>query len=153
MNKLYKRGFTLIELMIVIAIVVFLSMVATPSFLRFLAKAKRTEAYMNLSSLYTAQKTYWAEHGTYTNNLYGPGGLGWKPEGDFNYTYGFADGSEGQHFFSGKLGAPASALKNSHFDKDSFLITAAADIDGDKKLDILGVKHTGEIIILEDDLA
>ena len=58
-----KKGFTLIELMIVVAIIAFLSMVAVPSFMRFLAKSKRAEAYVNLHSIYAAQKAFWAENG------------------------------------------------------------------------------------------
>ena len=58
--KRFGRGFTLIELMIVVAIIAFLSIIAVPNFFKFLAKAKRSEAYMNLSSIYTAQKT--AQH-------------------------------------------------------------------------------------------
>ena len=73
-----QTGYTLIELMIVIAIIAFLAMIAVPTFMTFLAKAKRTEAYMNLNALATAEKVYWAEHGSYTTDLTA---LGWKPEG------------------------------------------------------------------------
>ena len=148
-----KAGYTMIELMIVVAIIAFLSMVAMPSFMRFLAKAKRAEAYMNLSALYKAQKVYWVEHHKYSNVLSGPESVGWKPEGAHYYTYGFAQGTEGQHYFSGKLGTPASALKDSKVTGDTFLIAAAGDIDGDGKPDVLAVKETGEIMVLEDDLA
>ncbi len=44
-----RTGFTLVELMVVVAIIGFLAMIAVPNFMRFLAKAKRAEAYMNLS--------------------------------------------------------------------------------------------------------
>ena len=71
------------------AIVGFLSMISIPSFFRFLAKAKRAEAYMNLGSLYVAQKTHWAEHGTFSSVLNGKDGVGWKPEG---YSGGGAHG-------------------------------------------------------------
>ena len=77
----HTRGFTLIELMIVVAIIAFLSMVAIPSFMRFLSKAKRAEAYMNLGSIYVAQKAHWAEKGSYSINLSGKDGVGWQPEG------------------------------------------------------------------------
>src|SRR5437016_4874696 len=106
-----KKGFTIIELMIVVAIIAFLSMVAVPTFTKFLAKAKRAEAYMNLSSIYAAQKAYWAEHGTYSDVLSGDGGIGWQPEGNINYTYGFA-GSEGRNYFTGKLNTPMSGVGN-----------------------------------------
>ena len=66
-----RSGFTLIELMIVVAIIAFLAMVSVPTFTRFLAKAKRAEAYMNLSSIYAAEKSYWAEQGKYSDVLNG----------------------------------------------------------------------------------
>lgn len=159
--KLRTHGFTLIELMIVVAIIAFLSMICVPSFMRYLAKAKRTEAYMNLGSIYTAQKMYWAEHGRYTTRLAGPNSIGWKPEGyagggaqeRFYYTYGFGQGKEGENYFTGKLGAPVAHLALAKADEKSFLIIAAADIDGDGKLDIIGIDDKHQIRILEDDLS
>jgi prepilin-type N-terminal cleavage/methylation domain-containing protein len=156
-----KQGFTLIELMIVVAIVAFLSMVSVPSFMRYMAKAKRTEAYMNLGAIYTAEKMHWAEHGCYTEQLCGTNGAGWKPENysgggskeRFYYTYGFAQGKEGEHYFTGKLGASIKALPNAKADQSGFLAIAAADIDGDGKLDVIGINDKHEIVILQDDLA
>jgi len=155
-----KDGFTLIELMVVVAIIAFLATLSIPTFSRFFSKAKRTEAYMNLSSLYAAQKAYHAEHGTYTDVLYGQKGLNWKPEGyngggkseKFAYTYGFSHGAEGQQFFTGNLEAPSNALSASNVGKDTFTIAAAADIDGDGKYDILTVDQNNNIVVIQDDL-
>lgn len=156
-----SRGFTLIELMIVVAIIAFLSMVAIPSFMKFLSKAKRAEAYMNLGSLYVAEKAYWAEKGAYSFVLSGQDGIGWQPEGysgggaqeKFNYTYGFSSGSEGKNYFTGKLGTPAAQLVGTKADKDSFVAGAAGDIDGDGEPDVLTVDDKHEIKIVKDDLA
>lgn len=156
-----NQGFTIIELMIVVAIVGFLSMISIPSFLRFLSKAKRAEAYMNLGSLYVAQKAHWAEHGTYSSVLNGKDGVGWKPEGyisggsqeKFNYTYGFNQGQEGQHFFTGKLSTPQTSLGTTKADKEGFVIAAAGDIDGDGMPDLLTVDQHNNIKIVIDDLA
>lgn len=155
------QGFTMIELMIVVAIIGFLSMISVPSFLKFLSKAKRAEAYMNLGSLYVAQKAHWAEHGTYSLMLLGKDSIGWKPEGysgggvqeKFNYTYGFNQGQEGQSYFTGKLATPQSALGTTKADKESFLIAAAGDIDGDGTADLLTVNQHNDIKIVIDDLA
>ncbi len=155
-----NKGFTLIELMIVIAIIAFLAMVSVPTFTKFLAKAKRTEAYMNLSSLYAAQKAYWAENGSYSSILNGQGGIGWQPEGykgggtqeHFYYTYGFANGAEGQHYFTGKLNTPSSNLAKAYADKNGFLIVAAGDIIGNGKPDILTVYHHNKITVIQDAL-
>ncbi len=158
MNK--KLGFSLIELMIVIAIVAFLSMIAIPSYSKYLAKAKRAEAYMQLSSIHAAQKAHWAEHGTYTTQLSGQGGAGWQPEGyqgggqqeKFYYTYG-CGGAEGTSCFTGKLNCPSSHLGGAYADDKGFLAVAAADIDGDGEMDILSVDHHNNIKVVQDDLA
>lgn len=155
-----NKGFTLIELMVVIAVVAFLAMVSVPTFTKFLAKAKRTEAYMNLSALYAAQKAFWAENGSYSPILNGQGGIGWQPEGykgggpqeHFYYTYGFANGTEGQHHFTGKLNTPANHLSKAYANKDGFLIIAAGDILGNGKPDILAVDQYNRITILQDAL-
>lgn len=146
-----RIGFSLIELMVVIAIMAFLAMIAVPNFNRFLAKAKRAEAYVNLSSLYAAEKAYFAEHGTYSDVLYGDGGIGWKPEGNTYYTYGFA-GAEGRNNFVGKLKTPSSALQQGRADGISFIAVAAGDIGGNGKFDILTVDENNNIVIVSDAL-
>lgn len=144
-----RTGFSLIELMVVVAIIAFLAMIAVPNFNRFLAKAKRAEAYMNLSSIYAAEKAYHAEHGKYSDILSGEGGIGWKPEGKTYYTYGFA-GTDGRNHFVGKLGA--SQLQGSRADKNGFVAVAAADIDGDGDVDVITVDENNNIAIVHDDL-
>ena len=144
-------GFSLIELMVVVAIIAFLAMVAVPNFNRFLAKAKRAEAYMNLSALYAAQKAYFAENGKYSDILYGDGGIGWKPEGNFNYTYGFA-GAEGRNSFTGKLGTANTHLSLGRASDKGFVAVAAGDIDGDGEPDVLTIDENNTITIVKDDL-
>ncbi len=155
-----KPGFTLVELMIVVAIMAFLAAIAMPNFMRFLAKAKRAEAYMNLNSIYAAEKAYWAENGSYSPALSGQGGVGWKPEGyaggganeKFYYTYGFP-GAEGKNYFTGKLGAPVGGAGGSGTDSQGFVAMAAGDIDGDGVLDIITIDQNSNITIVQDDLA
>jgi len=157
--KTCAKGFSLIELMVVVAIIGVLTVLTVPNVTRYIAKAKRAEAYVHLSSLYAAQKAYWAEHGTYTERLDGPGGLGWKPEGYAGggkknlYTYGFPSGQEGVSYFSGSGGASSAELAGAHAGRDSFLIYAAADIDGDGRPDILSVDQNNTISIVQDDLS
>ena len=156
-----KSGFSLIELMIVISIIALLSMIAVPNFMKYLAKAKRAEAYMQLSSIYAAQKSYWAENGRMLPPLSGQGGIGWRPEGyagggsgeKFYYTYGFGESSEGSNYFTGKLGTSSSYLSQSYANENGFLAIAVGDIDGDGEPDILAVDQHNNITILQDDLA
>ena len=137
-----RSGFSLIELMVVVAIMAFLAMIAVPNFNRFLAKAKRAEAYMNLNSIYAAEKAYFAEHNTYSDILTGENGIGWKPEGKPYYSYGFA-GAEGRNNFIGKAGGQ---IQGSHADKAGFIAIAASDKD------ILSVDENNNIIIVQDGL-
>jgi type IV pilus assembly protein PilA len=63
MKKLTKRGFTLIELMIVVAILGILAAVAIPAFLNYMRKAKTSEATVNVARIYEGGVTYFeAEH-------------------------------------------------------------------------------------------
>lgn len=146
-----RSGFTLIELMIVVAIVAFLSMIAVPRFTKFLAKAKRAEAYMNLGSIYTALKIHWAENNTYTNILHGKGGIGWEPEGTHYYTYGFA-GQPGKNYFAGKVGGSIDTLAQAKADKNSFVVVATGYINGEGKADVLTVNEKNEIKVVQDSL-
>lgn len=129
MKRTYK-GFTLIELMIVVAIVAFLSMISVPNFLRFLQKAKRVEAFVNLGSLYAAQTAYRAEHGKYSSQLTGKDGVGWQPEGKHYYTYGFNTGSPNQNYFVGSSNASSTQLGNTKADAEGFVAAAVAVVNG-----------------------
>ena len=145
---LYKlRGFTLIELMVVVAIIAFLSVLSVPRFTKFLAKAKRAEAYINLGALALAQKAYFAEHGTYSDNIIED--LGWQPEGKVNYTYGFA-GAEGKNYLVGQLQTPVSELRHSHVTPEGFTISAAGYIYNNNKADVLTVDQANTITLVQD---
>lgn len=147
------KGFSLIELMIVVAIIALLAMVSVPTFKRFLHKCKRSEAYVNLHAIYAAEKAYWAEHGKYSDALIGENSIGWKPEGAIYYTYGFSSGAEGKNYVTGSLQTPASALTGSKATDNQFTVVAAGDIDGDGKPDVLSIDQNNVIKIIKDDLA
>lgn len=79
LKKLLKEqsGFTLVELMIVVAIIGVLSAVAVPNFKKYQAKAKSSEAKVQLAAAYTAMQAFYGDFGAYSTCLsymgYGPG--------------------------------------------------------------------------------
>jgi prepilin-type N-terminal cleavage/methylation domain-containing protein len=63
-----KRGVTLIELLIVVAIVGILALIAVPAYIGQQKGAARTEAYSNLENLRLVEEQYFAENGCYYRN-------------------------------------------------------------------------------------
>ena len=112
MSKLIRKsnkGFTLIELMIVVAIIGILAAIAIPNFLRFQLKSKSSEGKVNLAAIRTAEESYLAEFGVYVAAANAPllasvgsaktpfvevavpgadfNTLGWQPEGQVFFSY------------------------------------------------------------------
>ena len=84
--KTSKRGFSLVELMIVVAIIGVLTAIAIPNFQRFQARARKTEAKSALTSIYTASKAFHAKWETYATLFEA---IGYSPAGDFRYVAGW----------------------------------------------------------------
>jgi type IV pilus assembly protein PilE len=65
----YAKGFTLIELMIVVAIVGIIASVAYPSYSDFVVRSNRAEAPQELIRLANLQEQLFVDSRAYTNNL------------------------------------------------------------------------------------
>ena len=63
-----RKGFTLVELMIVVAIIGILAAIAIPNFLNFRLKAKTSEAKSNLGAIRSTEVAYVAEWNFYVGN-------------------------------------------------------------------------------------
>lgn len=86
LKKLLKEqsGFTLVELMIVVAIIGVLSAVAVPNFKKYQAKAKSSEAKVQLAAAYTAEQAFYGDFGMYGHCL---GYMGYDPFNETNARY------------------------------------------------------------------
>lgn len=60
-----RKGFTLIELIVVVAIIGILAVIAIPAYIGQQKSATRTEAFTNLQNLRLLEEQYFAENGCY----------------------------------------------------------------------------------------
>jgi type IV pilus assembly protein PilA len=78
------KGFTLVELMIVVAIIGILAALAIPNFIKYQAKSKQSEAKQSLRAYFSAERHYFSEADKFTDDL---GALGFAPERGNRYAY------------------------------------------------------------------
>lgn len=112
MKKFFKNpsGFTLVELMVVVAIIGILSAIAVPNFKKYQAKSKQSEAKIQLAAIYNSEVGTQADYDTYATclNL-----MGYEQSPRGYYTVGFLTGYNASGKFasctSGAIAAPGSA--------------------------------------------
>lgn len=108
-----NRGFTLVELLIVVGIIAILSTIGVPTFRRMIQKSKKAEAKVNLGALYTAELGFHEEYSVYGNNL---SRMGFEIDGipaSLTYNVGFfVAGCTGQTTIAPLVSTPKGAELN-----------------------------------------
>jgi type IV pilus assembly protein PilA len=112
-KKIRESGFTLIELMIVVAIVAILAAIALPNFLLYQNRARQSEARVLLSGVYESELAFFGEHSRYA--------------GDFN-EINFRPASEPKYYKNWYL--------NISGDMYHFTASCSADLDHDNIDDV-----------------
>ena len=115
-----QKGFTLIELMIVVAIIGILAAVAIPNFLKYQAKSMQSEARVLLSGIYTSEVAYFAE-----NNAYGDWDADYTGAGITTNQIGFEPASA-PRYYQVIATAPTAT---------TFTTTTSANLDSDASVD------------------
>lgn len=89
-------GFTLVELLIVVAIIGILTTIGMPTYKRMAQKVKKSEAKVLLGGVYSAEAIFFSEFGAYGNNLLK---IGFEVEGAPSYyAVGFPHGGCSNYF-------------------------------------------------------
>ncbi len=127
-----SKGFTLIELMIVVAIIGILAAIAIPNFLAMQMRSKRAEIPSNLDALRTAEKAYHAEWDSFTSATATPSTAPTRTQVNFSGG-GFVAFQNLGWVADGKVRGQYSVLAvvGSSSQTDDFTATGIADVDGD----------------------
>jgi prepilin-type N-terminal cleavage/methylation domain-containing protein len=135
-----KKGFTLIELMIVVVIIAILAAMAIPRFMRASVKSKQTEARLILKQIYTMQRAYRQEKEFYYP---GDGSTIVAQPGDVIASLYVEIMPAVYYSYSVTGGARA------------FLATAGSKtttgLDDDPALDVWTIDHNGNLTCVSDD--
>ena len=153
-----RKGFTLIELMIVVAIIGILAAIAIPNFLKFQAKSKQSEAKTNLKAIYTAQTGYYGENNTYNsfNNV------NWAPVGTARYTYSVGSdngvasppgvGASPVYVITGTSAAAGDFTVTPLVGANAFLAGAVGNIDNDSGFDEWTINDNNALVNVVNDV-
>ncbi len=122
--KANKKGFTLIELMIVVAIIGILAAIAIPNFLNYQCKSKQSEAKQSLGTISKNQEAYLSEFDTYADNSKK---LGFAVKGEtqrYTYTYTLTDATS----YTATAGSDGTGIKGGGKNDDVWTINQKLEL-------------------------
>ena len=143
-----RKGFTLIELMIVVAIIGILAAIAIPNFLRFQAKSKQSEAKTNLKAVFTAETSYFGE-----NNTYGSfNDVNWVPIGG-KQMYQYEIGTQTIAAIPPLTGTAPVYSRAPGWTATGFTAGAGGNIDADDTKDTWTITPGNDLTVGTDDVS
>jgi len=111
--------------MIVVAIIGILAAISVPNYMKFQARARQSEAKVQLQSAFAAATSYFAQYGTYNC-----GSCGFAPGTNTVYTY--ATSSSNTWKGLNDCGTVSQAAQST----DAFTMAASGNIDSDATCDV-----------------
>jgi len=138
-KKKDQKGFTLIELMIVVVIIGILAALAIPRFMRSATKSKQSEAKGILKQVYTLQQAYRQEKDLYwptaavagsaTPNAFGDIGVEVGPTARYSYSFSLSNATAFtcQAFALGKDLDDDQVIDNWQIDQNGSLVCVCDD--------------------------
>ncbi|MBI3179489.1 MAG: DUF4190 domain-containing protein [Deltaproteobacteria bacterium] len=132
-QALKGQGFAIAGIAVGMVWTVLLVAVAIPNFMKFSARAKQSEAKATLKSIYTAEKSTFAETAEYGATF---DAIGWRPEGGLKYSY-YLGRDVARADKAPVLPLPPGV--ESYVGQDSFRAVAVGNIDNDSTPDVWAI--------------